>query len=82
MPELNDHVRVETTTGGCYHKKTGVVTDVLNGKMTSLSDLPAGSADAYPYWFRVRFDTPAENGGEPVESELFLAYELRVVRGS
>ena len=79
MPELHDRVRVETTTGGCYHKKTGTVTKILTGNRTPRAPRPEGSLNRYPYWFRVTFDEPADNGGTPVESEIFLNYELKVL---
>lgn len=69
-------VRIQTTTGGCYHKKTGTVTRVLNGAMTPLDMLPAGAPNTFPYWYRVRFDSPANNGDTPVTEEIFLASEL------
>ena len=78
-PAVGDAVRVRTATRGCYHGKTGRVTNILNGPGTDIRNIPTGSPDAYPYWYRVEFDSPADNGGKPVDAEIFMLQELEVL---
>lgn len=73
---INDRVRIKTATGGCYHEKTGVITRILNPNLTPINLIPERSPDANPYWYQVRFDTPADNGGKPVIQEIFTRSEL------
>lgn len=77
--QLRDRVKVQTATHGCYHGKKGTVNRILNGSMTPLDCIPNGSANQYPYWYQVQFDTPADNGGRLVHAEIFLASELVVL---
>lgn len=79
-PEINDRVKIHTKTAGCYHNKTGTVENILNGRMTDIQHIPAGSPDAYPYWYRVRFDTPADNGGKSVNADIFTIDELTLLK--
>lgn len=73
---IGTRVQVKTSTGGCYHGKTGSISRILNGNMTPLDMIPDGSLNKFPYWYSVTFDEPADNGGTPVEREIFLQSEL------
>lgn len=72
-------VVIHTAAGGCYNKKTGTICHVLNSGMTPIDTLPNNAVDKSPYWYRVRFDTPANNGGVPVHMDIFQANELQIL---
>ena len=69
-------VKIQTRTAGCYHNKTGVI---LHACDAGFQEIPTPEPPALPDWFRVKFDTPASNGGTPVETEIFLPHELTVI---
>ena len=77
--KVGDKVAITTFTGGCYNGKTGTIVNILNGAMTPLDRMPKGSPNRFPYWYRVQFDEPASNGGEPVIREIFLLSELKLI---
>lgn len=72
-------VVIHTATAGCYNKKEGTIYRVLNSGMVALDTLPSNAADTSPCWYRVKFDTPANNGGVPVQMEIFQAKELELL---
>ena len=68
------HVKIKTKTYGCYHGKTGVIESVCN--RTGENIAIETTKDKDPYWFQVKFDTPADNGGHEVFADIMLASEL------
>lgn len=66
-------VLVRTKHGGCYDNKLGVIASVKDENFEDLKTKPAGTD---PGWYEVRFDIPADNGGTPVQSEIFRRTEL------
>lgn len=81
LDKLKPGVRVviHTATAGCYNKKTGTIYCVMNSSMTPIDTLPDKAVNKSPYWYRVQFDTPANNGGVSVQMEIFQAKELQIL---
>ncbi len=73
---IGKRVLIQTTTGGCYHKKVGRIVSVLDGQMNQLN---GSNVTANPAWLRVKFDEPADNSGQAVDADIFQFSELRLV---